>query len=126
MKLFVPTIGTRIQLTNEWTFTVHDEQRNKTLGQYQDCPSVFSLHWQSHNKKMGKFTMPAGTILVVERVFIRDKLQDFDSLTFGVESTTAVIDPSIAKPKRVRFWAKLNECNDIEFDIPDQRCEDQP
>jgi len=117
MRLFVPTIGTRIQLIADWTFDVYDEYRNKTLSQYQKAPTVSDC-WSRGNGNLGPFTLPADTVLVLKRIFIRQNMDEFDSLTFIVESTTAPIMTSIVKPKRVRFWAKLDDCNRIEFDFP--------
>ena len=61
-------------------------------------------------------TLPAGTELTVRRIFIRQGARDFDSMTF-----TATIPPlkpaprgKVAKPKSVRFWAKLDDCNTME------------
>jgi hypothetical protein len=37
MKLYVPELGDMLKLTEDWTFTLYNEQRNKTLWQLEKC-----------------------------------------------------------------------------------------
>lgn len=67
-------------------------------------------------------TLPAGTILAVDRIYIRKGAADFSSITFYAKELGEVIMPgsSPSRPKRVkaqRFWAKLEDCNNIEFNL---------
>jgi hypothetical protein len=61
-------------------------------------------------------TFPAGTILRMERIYIRKGSKEYDSVTFVVESTS-LYDST----KRPRFWAKLADANRIvmEDEIPE-------
>lgn len=51
-------------------------------------------------------TLPAGTTLVVRRIFIRQGAGDFDSVTFSAR---------VGK-KSHRFWVKLEDANNIMFE----------
>lgn len=50
-------------------------------------------------------TFPAGTILKMDRLYIRKNAREFDSVTFVVEQT------SLFKGRKPRFWAKLEDAN---------------
>lgn len=63
--------------------------------------------------------LPAGTRLKLDRIYIRKGKEDFSSLSFYIEDSP---DARIAKGKakgfkkgRMRFWARLDDCNRIEF-----------
>lgn len=58
-------------------------------------------------KKPEKFTFPAETILTVERIYIRKGQEDYDSMSFRTRLNN----------KSVRFWAKLSDVNNIEFEL---------
>lgn len=128
MKLFVPACGDRIILSKPWTFTLYMESRNLKFahahglvskedttrwGLYEDPPPG-----QRHSRvlKRAQLTLPKGTVLECDRVYIRTfnkaKVQnenDYDSLTWKV-----IKDGKPAKNQR--FWAKLVDCLDVQFD----------
>lgn len=66
-------------------------------------------------------TLPAGTVLAVDRIYIRKGNGDYSSLTFYVKSTSLeALQPSTLKARgfkggRKRFWAKLADVNTIEM-----------
>ncbi len=55
-----------------------------------------------HIKDSIPVSLPAGTVLMVDRIYIRQGREDWSSVTFKV-------------PKG-RFWAKLDEVNNMEFE----------
>jgi hypothetical protein len=119
MKLFVPAVGYRIQLTSDWSFTLYGESRNKSLFEmsgfdYDD----FSGGWRD-TMKHTPVTLPVGTLLEVDRVYVRtinktaqSDADDFDSVTFRVISHPA------SWKRTPRFWAKLSDVNNIEYELP--------
>lgn len=118
MQLFVPTIGSRMRLTEDWTFSVFLEHRNKTLEQFESCPKNTDPHnswWDYKCPKIGEITFPKDTILKLDRIFIRKNMDGFDSMSFFVEETS--LKKKVSKSKRVRFWAKLEDCNTIKFEF---------
>ena len=62
------------------------------------------------------YTLPAGTILKIDRIYIRKGKSEFDSITFVIKKHP---DDKRGALIRGRFWAKLPEVNGIHFQIPD-------
>lgn len=66
--------------------------------------------------KHTRAALPVGTILEVDRVYIRSTNKgkvgkdNFDSVTFRV-----LKNPAWTDKKHPRFWAKLDDVNQIEF-----------
>lgn len=121
MKLFIPAVGYRIKLTNEWKFNLYYEHRNLTL---LDIVVPGFDHQQNKyidgDYKKGlkhvEASLPANTLLEVDRVYVRtmnkskEEIDDYDSVTFRV-----INENSKAK---VRFWARLNDVNNLEYELP--------
>lgn len=118
MKLFVPAVGYRIRLTDYWTFDLYDESRNSSLVEVllNDPERVHKGRREKH-----RVTMPAGTILEVDRVYVRTMSKaaqsvddDYDSLTFKI-----IEHPTLGSKRKHRFWAKLSDVNEIEYELPE-------
>jgi hypothetical protein len=114
MKFYVPACGHRIRLTSDWTFMLYAEYRNEKFSKAAAVTLDFS--WQKSDKR--QMTLPSGTVLEVDRVYIRQQNKsamstedDYDSLTFKL-----IEHPTMKG--RNRFWAKLSDVNRIEFDLP--------
>lgn len=60
-------------------------------------------------------TLPAGTELQVDRIYIRKGLKDFSSITFYVVSSP-MPELNASKKSKRRFWAKLSDCNRMEIE----------
>lgn len=123
-RLYVPAIGDRLELVEPWTFKLHNERRNTTLFAALGLKYTDSYDWIGHGRYGDKpvdVTLPAGAVLRVDRIYIRQGLDEFSSLSFFVEGTSATVkklwtDDNSGKHKRaVRFWAKLDDCNRIVF-----------
>lgn len=56
-------------------------------------------------------TLPKDSIITVDRIFIRKGMDDWSSLTFYLK-----FHPDFSLKKKPRFWAKLHDCNNIEFE----------
>lgn len=101
MKLYVPDIGDKITLSADWTFKLYQESRNMAFLKKQNLPSNYNRD-AYHN-----FTLPTGTELIVDRIYIRkgSGFEDFSSLTFRITNGNF----------KGRFWAKLADVNEIEY-----------
>lgn len=55
--------------------------------------------------------LPAGSVLSIDRIFIRKGANDWSSLTFFLKE-----HPTLSFKKKPRFWVKLLDCNKIEFE----------
>lgn len=131
VKFFVPTIGTRLTLTKDWSFGIANEQRNKTLlkaigyegrmGWLSEASPAAARMPDLVVKVVEGVTLPQGTTLVVDRVYIRrgKDMDKFDSITFKVEKGCP--DKRFDK---CRFWVKLREANKIECEISELWMED--
>jgi len=101
----------------------------------ESCPG-FVKYWSDSkewNQKASEIkkpsmtvTLPAGTVLAIDRIYIRKGASDFSSITFYAKELGEVTmpgsrwswgNPKSTKRKAQRFWAKLTDCNNIEFEI---------
>jgi len=118
MKLYIPSCGDRIVLSSLWTFDLYfNESRNRTFSkengvQITHNVNVYTSDWREKLKENTKFTLPENTILECDRIYIRthaktstSKDDNYDSITWRV----------IGSKTKQRFWAKLSDCNNIEY-----------
>jgi len=105
MNLFIPAIGTRLRLNKPWQFPLHDEHRNRAFwAEMAPNASAPSKHaWDPPTGGILNLTLPAGTLLSVDRLYIRKGQSGFDSITFRVLKGSAI--------PTGRFWAKLDDVN---------------
>lgn len=171
MKLFVPELGTKLQLTKDWKFTLYCERRNDSLAyakgykQYHaysrgitdiwipievETPDWTEFikgkdtrpgeawrqvreEWEDLNIKwldsVGavktnelEITLEKGAVLTVDRIYIRKGAKDFSSISFWLKYDSITIPSRYTRKETkrgIRFWAKLNDCNNIEFNLVD-------
>lgn len=104
MKFYVPDIGEQIKLDKDWIFTLYQESRNSALIDIIS-PGTPYYKWQATDVTLNK-----GSILKVDRIYIRKGKQEYSSITFVLTQTT-----QFKTKKKPRFWAKLEDVNKIEF-----------
>ena len=118
VRLTVPHIGTRLTLTRGWVFTLHTERRNSDFAQRMGIKDKDG-HWRGDSAKV---SLPSGTVLVVDRIYIRQGAADFDSISFRLKKGDH-------PDKKVwgRFWVKLGDANRIhcEWDMETVKVADQ-
>ena len=68
------------------------------------------LYNQTHKLFVTQVTIPKDSVLAIDRIFIRKGMDDWSSLTFYLKH-----HPDRQFKKKPRFWAKLHDCNKIEF-----------
>jgi len=115
--LFIPPLGTRLLLAEPWDFQLYNERRNATLmvllGDTREL--------KYHDPEPIPVSLPAGTELIIDRYYIRQGLDGFDSVSFRIEgaSASAPLYHGIgSKAKRqVRFWAKLDDVNRMSAEL---------
>jgi hypothetical protein len=131
-KLFIPTIGTIMTLAKDWAFDLYYEDRNEAM-----MARVGQKYTGWNREKNGKIVtraiLPKGSELKIDRIYIRKgkDMKDYDSVTFflvGEKETLDRFDYSYVKtsdhqvetiktPRKVnrpvRFWAKLDDVNNI-------------
>jgi hypothetical protein len=104
-QLYVPPLRARFVLTEDWTFPLWHESRNS------DFASFMKKEWPSHSTAYDSarqcavdVTIAAGTVMYIDRYYIKNGGSDFDSITFR----------AIYGKKTQRFWAKLKDTNRIQ------------
>lgn len=101
VQFCIPPLGTEIILAEPWTFMLYKESRNRTLItnlglKYEEDYSV---------KKIKEITIPRGSKLSISRIYIRNGLSEFDSVTFYLKKYFG------NSKIKGRFWAKLHDVN---------------
>jgi hypothetical protein len=102
-------------LTKDWSFGLYDEGRNDSLLKVVRG-SPHEWDWESYDdqaKLVDGVTLPADTVLIVSRVFVRSgQSSDYDSITFRIEKGCPE-----SKYDKCRFWVKLADANKIECEV---------
>jgi hypothetical protein len=135
MRLFIPPLGTVVRLTSAWTCTIHREGRNWDVrralvahaqgetGAQPPTGDWWARYSAQSNDRDGSLsmTLPEGTVLKVDRIYVRSGQGDFDSVTFLIKDSP---DKRFVGKKgkgtfdgKPRFWVKLHEANAIECEI---------
>jgi len=116
MKLFIPPLKTELRLMTAWKFNLHNESRNKTFYQLFKLPYIdrWTHGWNKSLPGPVPVTLPKGTILILERIYIRNGAGSFDSLTFRIKQLP---NPPKTGKKTARFWARLEDCNGMNIQV---------
>ncbi len=110
MKLFIPSIGEPIVLTQDWTFTLNREYRNASLWFHETGKDISASYIRDSSiPDEITVTLPAGTVLSMSRIYIKKGQSDFDSVTFIVKKSP------FPRKGLIRFWVKLKETRNVEF-----------
>ena len=123
MNLYIPAIGTKMVLTEPWTFKLWYEGRNtkfidtlKTHFYNITDPKKHDNYW-AMTQELCDFTLPTGTQLSLARIYVRLGQKQFDSVTFN--ASWELISPKTKKMTKIkgRFWAKLADANTIKMEV---------
>ncbi len=113
MKFYIPEIGDKLKLTKPWTFDLYDEYRNDGLIDLMSLhPNETRRRYVRDRLRVWQVTLPAGTILKISRIYIRQGASEYSSIKFHLDKESAGFPK---KGKMARFWAKLADVNQIEF-----------
>ena len=104
--MYIPEIGNVIKLEQDWKFTLYCEYRNEKLF---EAISKEKYNYRADGQDI-EVTLPKGATLTIDRIYIRQGLSNYSSLSFYLDC------PAISN-KRLRFWAKLVDVNNIVFSI---------
>jgi len=82
MKLYIPDIGDKLTLIQDWKFNLYHEYRNESL------IKAFGFVYDNtyRNNKVENVILPIDTILIVDRIYIRKgrDMADFSSVSLVV------------------------------------------
>lgn len=119
--MYIPEIGDVIVLTQPWTFDLYNEYRNETMMEF--IGDTRSCHYSAVYSGI-PVTLEAGTKLKIDRIYVRKGKGDYSSITFidqknyipaRIETYSNGTTGKIPR-KKLRFWAKLEDVNTMEFD----------
>jgi len=105
-QLYLPEIGDKLRLVRPWTFSLYNEYRNE--GMCKTLKTLGKVAPRRYDAPPVEVTLPEGTLLTVDRIYIRRGKTEYSSVTFR-----AVLKGVKGKP---RFWAKLVDVNEIQFE----------
>lgn len=125
MNFFIPEIGTLIRLEEDWTFTLYNERRNDSLMKFymkrlipKDDNNI-SLQNIRQNLKNQIVELPKGLVIKIDRIYIRKGLSQYSSISFTIPNPKSKKDkkemPHNLEFGGTKFWAKLHECNGLNF-----------
>lgn len=112
--LFVPPLGTHLVLARPWQFSLYNERRNESLmAMLGDTRKV------AYQPEAIPAELPAGTELIIDRYYIRQGQGSFDSISFRIVGASAKATTWRKTPvkRQVRFWAKLEDVNNMLVDL---------
>lgn len=126
-RLYIPSLGDQLRLTVPWTFDLYGEHRNSSLFEVLGLksPPPKNGYYDYDSRRV---TLEAGSVLKVDRIYIRKGQSDFNSITFHLKgektkkrtqsySSSWGGSGTYTIPSRgVRFWVKLADANNIEFE----------
>lgn len=117
MRVFVPRVGTILRLSQEWSFEVFADRRNSAaalaLGRTEE-----SIRHIRGDTSLGRLILPANTVVVVDRVYVRQAINstarpsEYDSITFRVRAGGI---PELSARKR--FFARIEDVNMMDVEI---------
>lgn len=105
MRMYIPEIGDVIKLAEPWEFNLFGEYRNASLIEHFGLEMRTSRYGELESQLV---TLPKGTELSIDRVYIRRGAKEFSSVTFNFRKH---------KGGRVRFWVKLSDVNKMVFTL---------
>lgn len=114
MKLYIPGIGDIIKLTKEWTFEIEEERRNYIFLTkfFPEKKDEFERYPIFNKRHICLISLPPETELKIDRLYIRNGLSGFNSVTFKIVE----VPIELSHLKKKRFWAGLKFVNQIEFE----------
>jgi len=110
-SLLIPDIGTILQLTEDWTFRLFSESRNCAI--LKKIGKAVTPSWGDDQMKEYEVTIPAGSQLGVDRVYIRKGAGEYSSITFNLHKGSEIVFNGKAIKAFGRFWAKLSDVNQM-------------
>lgn len=124
LRFYIPQLNDRIRLTQDWSFKLHAEHRNRSLFELMkgSTKGIVKDYWGSRESWNSRVvTLRAGCLLQVDRIFIRKGSEGFDSITFALIEMPESMNEDVNEYKRTkktiaRFWVKIHDANNIYFE----------
>lgn len=115
MKITIPRMGDMLVLQKDWSFPVMHEDRNKSIIIHQGQALIpVRYEYNQYYRPIYGYTnhsLPAGTVMSVDRYYIRKGAGEFDSITFYVHTLNGQ-----QLKKKLRFFVSLDAAAQAEFE----------
>ncbi len=105
MMMYIPSIGDKIVLEEDWNPMILDEYRTR------EFLVIMGIDPRGANGHTYAVVIPRNTVLTVDRIYIKKGSSAYDSITFTINQA---YNPHIPRGKK-RFWVKLAQANKIQF-----------
>lgn len=128
MILCMPTVGQKVRVLDgqDWSFKLYQESRNDSMyayvgkrlkpehlrGFYDDFVGGEAAYYEDDkepDRKSIPVSLPGGTVLTIDRIYLRKGAGEYDSVTFILNG--AKLPGKKGVHARVRFWVKLEDVN---------------
>lgn len=106
MKILIPEIKSKLNLTQDWSFTISAEDNNYIARKY------FDLHDMNFSSDPFIFTLTKDTILTVYNINLKRYLKGYGYVTFRITKA----DNTLHDYADLDFTARLEDVNNIEFE----------
>lgn len=146
MILCMPTVGQKVRVLDgqQWSFKLYSERRNYGAWEYfgkddgvaeimarRSYYDDFVLDREGYYAAYGRGAMPerkhlpvtieGGSVLTIDRIYLRKGAGEFDSVTFILNG--AKIPGKKGANARVRFWVKLDDVNQGNLELLPMECQ---
>ena len=138
--MYIPTIGDEVTLACDWQFSLYYEYRNEAMIKFTFPGTEFK--WRNmvlpsgekpeYGEKIAIVQLPIGSVLKVDRIYIRKGAKEYDSVTFNLQSIpkkkievpderdswdneSKTYHKKMFIKSKIRFWAKLRDVNEMRF-----------
>ena len=104
MKVFIPPLGTRLTLTEDWHFNLPDHNQNETLIRMLKVAPPGRIRAPERTNPTWPAMLPAGTELIIRTIDVRQAQNGWEKIAFSVK---------IGKSPSTRFFVRGAEANKI-------------
>ena len=119
-QLHIPSLGDVLTLAEDWTFTIVNDRRNESIIVWAGETSATNAWYPLGGLPNQPYhplnrtiivTLPKGTVLKIDRIYIRKGAKKFDSVTFNVPDMKVITH--LRAKRAMRFFASLSDVNNM-------------
>jgi hypothetical protein len=108
MKVFIPPLGTKMVLNQDWHFNLPDHYQNEPLIKLLKAAPPGRIRAPEHTNPTWPAMLPAGTELIIRTIDVRQAQNGWEKIAFSVK---------IGKNPSTRFFVRGADANKIDATI---------
>jgi hypothetical protein len=108
MKVFIPPLGTKMVLTQNWHFNLPDDSQNEPLIRELKAAPAARIRAPAHTNPTWPAMLPAGTELIIRTIDVRQAQNGWEKIAFSVR---------LRNGKQTRFFVRGAEANKIDVTV---------